>query len=48
MTRLRDLVMVSRDLPAREIITKIVQDVIRFTGAGPQFDDITLMILKVT
>jgi sigma-B regulation protein RsbU (phosphoserine phosphatase) len=48
VTRLRDLVMVSRDLPAREIITKIVQDVIRFTGSGPQFDDITLMILKVT
>ncbi|HPM62699.1 MAG TPA: PP2C family protein-serine/threonine phosphatase, partial [Methanoregulaceae archaeon] len=47
VTRLRDIVMASRDLPAREIITTIVQDVIRFTGARPQFDDITLMILKV-
>ena len=48
VTRLRDIVMASRDLPAREIITTIVQDVIRFTGARPQFDDITLMILKVS
>ncbi|HQN90363.1 MAG TPA: SpoIIE family protein phosphatase, partial [Methanoregulaceae archaeon] len=48
VTRLSDIVMASRDLPAREIITTIVEDVIRFTGARPQFDDITLMILKVS
>jgi len=38
----------SKGLPAKEIISAIVQDVKVFTGKRPQSDDITLMVLKVT
>jgi len=34
-------------LPAAEIITRIKDDVIRFGDGQPQFDDITLLVLKV-
>jgi sigma-B regulation protein RsbU (phosphoserine phosphatase) len=46
--RLSALVEASKGLPAKEIISAIVQDVRRFTGKRPQFDDITRMVLKVT
>lgn len=46
--RLSALVEASKGLPAKEIISAIVQDVRRFTGKRPQSDDITLMVLKVT
>ncbi len=48
LDRLRERVMASWDLPAREIIHTVIQDVIRFTGTRPQFDDITMMILKIS
>jgi HAMP domain-containing protein len=35
------------NLPAAEIITHIRDEVIRFSDGQPQFDDITLLILKV-
>ena len=45
--RLSALVSASRGLPAKEIINAIVKDVTAFAGSRPQFDDITLMVLKV-
>jgi len=46
--RLSARVEAAKGLPAKEIISAIVQDVRRCTGKRPQFDDITLMVLKVT
>ena len=45
--RLSAMVAASRELPAGEIIAAIVRDVTTFAGTRPQFDDITLMVLKV-
>lgn len=45
--RLTSIIHKSRHLPAKEIITSIVSDIAAFAGTRPQFDDITLMILKV-
>jgi len=45
--RLSAMVEASRDLAAKEIISAIVNDVMAYAGTGPQFDDITLMVLKV-
>ena len=45
--RLEKMVEVSRHLPAKGIIDAIVQDVTAFAGKRPQFDDITLMVLKI-
>jgi len=45
--RLALMVAASRDLPAHGIIDAIVRDVTAFAGNQPQFDDITLMVLKV-
>jgi len=47
LARLSSLVSESRGLPAKEIINAIVRDVTAFAGSRPQFDDITLMVLKV-
>jgi sigma-B regulation protein RsbU (phosphoserine phosphatase) len=47
LDRLSALVSASRDLPATGIIDAIVRDVTAFAGTRPQFDDITLMVLKV-
>ncbi len=35
-----------KDLPAKEVIAAIMQDVAEFAEAAPQFDDITLVVLK--
>lgn len=45
--RLSTLVQASKVSSAREIIDAIVEDVTAFAGSRPQFDDITLMVLKV-
>ncbi|OPX69537.1 MAG: osmolarity sensor protein [Methanoregulaceae archaeon PtaB.Bin056] len=45
--RLSSLVTASTGLSAKEIINAIVRDVTAFAGSRPQFDDITLMVLKV-
>ncbi len=45
--RLIKLVQDSRDLSAQEIIRRIEQDVIAFSEGQPQFDDLTLMVVKV-
>jgi len=45
--RMTAVVAASRNLPAQEIIAAIVADVGQFAGSRPQYDDITLMVLKV-
>lgn len=45
--RMTDVVTASRHLKAKEIIAAVANDVTRFAGTRPQFDDITLMVLKV-
>lgn len=45
--RLSAIVQSSRGLPAKDLIAAIVSDVTAFAGSRPQFDDITLMVLKV-
>jgi sigma-B regulation protein RsbU (phosphoserine phosphatase) len=46
--RLLSIIEENRTLPAKEIIRKIQDTVATHSGGQPQFDDITLMILKVT
>ncbi len=45
--RLREIIEANKNLPAKEIIQKIQQAVDAFSGSQPQFDDLTLMIIKV-
>ena len=45
--RLRDLIRLSPDLTAGGILDRILADVKSFCGNAPQFDDITLMVIKV-
>ena len=44
--RLYSIIRQNARLPAREILTKILEGVQQFTGDVPQFDDITLMVIK--
>ncbi|MBM4241109.1 MAG: stage II sporulation protein E [Euryarchaeota archaeon] len=44
--RLFKLVKANNDLSAEDIVNKIKEAVISFSGDGSQFDDITLMVLK--
>ncbi|NLE04958.1 MAG: PP2C family protein-serine/threonine phosphatase, partial [Crenarchaeota archaeon] len=46
--RLLKIIEENHNLQAKEIIKKIEEAVTDFSGGQPQFDDITLMILKVT
>jgi phosphoserine phosphatase RsbU/P len=46
--RLLSIIEENRTLPAKEIIHKIQDAVAAHSGGQPQFDDITLMIIKVT
>ena len=45
--RLISTIEENRNLPASELIKRIQQKVAQFSQGQPQFDDITLMILKV-
>lgn len=45
--RLIETVKKYRNLPAQEIIGKVEDDVVSFAGQEPQFDDITLLVMKV-
>ncbi|OPY37521.1 MAG: Stage II sporulation protein E (SpoIIE) [Methanoregula sp. PtaU1.Bin051] len=47
LERLTAKVNASRHLTAKGIIAAIADDVSQFAGSRPQFDDITLMVLKV-
>lgn len=44
--RLADFVLKNRDLKPAEIVDLVCSDIKKFTGDVPQFDDITLMIIK--
>jgi sigma-B regulation protein RsbU (phosphoserine phosphatase) len=46
--RLEEIVKANRHLTANELIRKIEQDLKDFVGRQPQFDDITIMIIKAT
>jgi len=35
------------DLPAKEILAHILDDLKKFCGNAPQYDDITLMVIQV-
>ncbi|MDO9326343.1 MAG: SpoIIE family protein phosphatase [Methanoregula sp.] len=46
--RLIDIIQKNRDLSSQEIADEIISAVFAFSGTQPQFDDITLMVVKVT
>lgn len=46
--RLTKVITKNRNSPAQDILKEIKEELLRFAGKQPQFDDITLMILKVT
>lgn len=46
--RLSDVIRKNRDLSAAHIMDKIQDELSIFVGGQPQFDDITLMVLKAT
>lgn len=45
--RLLDIILASRSLPAQEIVDAIITGVNAFSQSQPQYDDITLMVIKV-
>ena len=48
LKRLIQVILTHRDLSSQAIIDQVQREVISFAGSQPQFDDITLMILKLT
>ncbi len=46
--RLYKILRENATLPAREIIDRILSGIVEFTGDMPQFDDITLLVIKGT
>ncbi|MEO1584128.1 MAG: SpoIIE family protein phosphatase [Planctomycetota bacterium] len=44
--RLRDVMLAERDGSADDIAQRILHEVVRFRGDGPQADDITLIVLR--
>jgi sigma-B regulation protein RsbU (phosphoserine phosphatase) len=46
--RLIEVIMQSANLPARDLINRIKEEVTAFAQGQPQFDDFTLVILKAT
>jgi serine phosphatase RsbU (regulator of sigma subunit) len=47
LERLIGIVRANRALSSKDLLDRIQNDVMRFAGQQPQFDDITLMVLKV-
>lgn len=45
--RLLDIILASRSLPAQGIVDAIITGVNAFSQSQPQYDDITLMVIKV-
>lgn len=46
--RLLKIIQKNRSLAAKEIVEKVQNEILMFAGTQPQYDDITLMIIKVT
>ena len=46
--RLIEMLRAHRERPAAEIVSEILDDIDRFVGAAPQFDDITLLVIRRT
>jgi sigma-B regulation protein RsbU (phosphoserine phosphatase) len=46
MERLTEVVVANRALSAEDIMAKIREELAKFVGSHPQFDDITVMVLK--
>jgi len=46
--RLQESIRAAVDLPAKEILSRILDDLNKFCGSAPQYDDITLMVIRVT
>jgi len=45
-SRLTAIVREARNQPSAEIVSRVFDAIDRFAGAAPQFDDITLMVLR--
>ena len=48
LERLIAVLKAHREQPAQEIVDFVIQELDRFVGDAPQFDDITLMVIKRT
>jgi sigma-B regulation protein RsbU (phosphoserine phosphatase) len=46
LERLIEVLKQQRERPAREIVDAVIQDIDLFVGEAPQFDDITMMVMK--
>jgi sigma-B regulation protein RsbU (phosphoserine phosphatase) len=46
LKRLEQVILASRDLPAKEMTAAILSSVRDFSGGHPQSDDITLMVIR--
>ena len=46
-SRLQDIIRKSVEFPAKEILNRILEDVKTFCSTTPQYDDITLMVIRV-
>jgi serine phosphatase RsbU (regulator of sigma subunit) len=44
--RLKDIVTASRNISAKEILDRVMKELSVFAGTRPQFDDITMMVVK--
>jgi len=44
--RLTAIVREAREQPSAEIVSKVITAIDRFAGSAPQFDDVTLMVLR--
>ncbi len=47
LERLKEIIVKNKDLSARQLVEKIVKEVENFTGDVEQFDDITLIVIKL-
>ena len=45
--RMAELIKSNHDLKAKEMITKIFNDLNTYTGDAPRHDDMTMVILKI-
>ena len=46
LERLIEVLKQQRDRPAREIVDAVILEIDLFVGEAPQFDDITMMVMK--